>query len=90
RPTAVFQEAQGVFYAQHMLAEARRNFELVIVDGGALIDNLNASPLVAMVDEILLVATLNSTPMRDVTATSQAISVMGRLPTGALLVDEAA
>jgi len=37
-----------------------------------------------------MVATLNSTPMRDVTAASQAISVMGRLPTGALLVDEAA
>ncbi|MER9655029.1 Wzz/FepE/Etk N-terminal domain-containing protein [Mesorhizobium sp. M0152] len=90
RPKAVFPEAQGVYFAQHMLAQASRNFDLVIVDGGALVDNLNASPLVAMADEIVLVATLNSTPMRDVAATSQAISVMGRLPTGALLVDEAA
>ncbi|TPK71988.1 lipopolysaccharide biosynthesis protein [Mesorhizobium sp. B2-4-18] len=90
RPKAAFSEAQGVYFTQHMLAQASRNFELVVVDGGALADNLNASPLVAMVDEIVLVATLNATPMRDVTAASQAISVMGRLPTGALLVDEAA
>ncbi|UVK51613.1 lipopolysaccharide biosynthesis protein [Mesorhizobium sp. AR02] len=90
RQTAVFSEAQGVYFTQHMLAQAGRNFDLVVVDGGALADNLNASPLVAMVDEIVMVATLNSTPMRDVTAASQAISVMGRLPTGALLVDEAA
>lgn len=90
RQTAVFSEAQGVYFTQHMLAQAGRNFDLVVIDGGALADNLNASPLVAMVDEIVMVATLNSTPMADVTAASQAISVMGRLPTGALLVDEAA
>ncbi|WP_136621909.1 MULTISPECIES: GumC family protein [Mesorhizobium] len=90
RSKAVFQEAHGIYFAQHMLAQASRSFELVVIDGGALADNLNASPLVAMVDEIVLVATLNATPMRDVTATSQAVSVMGRLPTGALLVDEAA
>ncbi|WP_322415317.1 GumC family protein [Mesorhizobium huakuii] len=90
RQKAVFSEAQGVYFTQHMLAQAGRNFDLVVVDGGALADNLNASPLVAMVDEIVMVATLNSTPMRDVTAASQAIAVMGRLPTGALLVDEAA
>jgi uncharacterized protein involved in exopolysaccharide biosynthesis/Mrp family chromosome partitioning ATPase len=90
RQTAVFSEARGVYFTQHMLAQAGRNFDLVVVDGGALADNLNASPLVAMVDEIVMVATLNSTPMADVTAASQAISVMGRLPTGALLVDEAA
>lgn len=90
RQKAVFSEAQGVYFTQHMLAQAGRNFDLVVIDGGALADNLNASPLVAMVDEIVMVATLNSTPMRDVTVASQAISVMGRLPTGALLVDEAA
>ncbi|PZV39560.1 GumC family protein [Mesorhizobium kowhaii] len=90
RPKAIFQEAHGVYFAQHMLAQASRSFELVVVDGGALAENLNASPLVAMVDEIVLVARLNATPMRDVTATMQAISVMGRVPTGALLVDEAA
>lgn len=90
RPKAVFQEAHGVYFAQHMLTQASRSFELVVVDGGALAENLNASPLVAMVDEIVLVARLNATPMRDVTATVQAISVMGRVPTGALLVDEVA
>ncbi|TIX27237.1 exopolysaccharide transport family protein [Mesorhizobium sp.] len=90
RSKAVFQEAHGVYFAQQMLAQASRSFELVVIDGGALADNLNASPLVAMADEIVLVATLNTTPMRDVTTTSQAVSVMGRLPTGALLVDEAA
>ncbi|MBN9221279.1 MAG: exopolysaccharide transport family protein [Mesorhizobium sp.] len=90
RQTAAFSEAQGVYFTQHMLAQASRDFQLVVVDGGALADNLNASPLVAMVDEIVLVATLNTTSMREVNATSEAISVMGRLPTGALLVDEAA
>ncbi|MBZ9848844.1 lipopolysaccharide biosynthesis protein [Mesorhizobium sp. CA14] len=90
RPTAVFQEAQALYFAHRMLAEANHNFELVIVDGGALADDLNVLPLVAMADEILLVARLNATPMRDVASTSEAVSVMGRLPTGAMLVDEAA
>ncbi|TPK88866.1 lipopolysaccharide biosynthesis protein [Mesorhizobium sp. B2-4-12] len=90
RPKAGVSEAQGVYFTQHMLAQAGHSFDLVVVDGGALADNLNVSPLVAMVDEIVLVATLNATPMHDVTAASQAISVMGRLPTAAMLVDEAA
>ncbi|MDX8460419.1 GumC family protein [Mesorhizobium humile] len=90
RPTAVFQEAQALYFAHRMLAEANRSFELVVVDGGALADDLNVLPLVAMADEILLVARLNATPMRDVASTSEAVSVMGRLPTGAMLVDEAA
>lgn len=90
RPTAVFQEAQALYFAHRMLAEANHSFELVVVDGGALADDLNVLPLVAMADEILLVARLNATPMRDVASTSEAVSVMGRLPTGAVLVDEAA
>ncbi|WP_434722188.1 GumC family protein [Mesorhizobium sp. RIZ17] len=90
RPTAVFQEAQALYFAHRMLAQANHSFELVVVDGGALADDLNVLPLVAMADEILLVARLNATPMRDVASTSEAVSVMGRLPTGAMLVDEAA
>jgi uncharacterized protein involved in exopolysaccharide biosynthesis/Mrp family chromosome partitioning ATPase len=90
RPAAVFQEAQALYFAHRMLVEASRSFELVVVDGGALADDLNVLPLVAMADEILLVARLNATPMREVAATSEAVSVMGRLPTGAMLVDEAA
>ncbi|MBZ9770076.1 lipopolysaccharide biosynthesis protein [Mesorhizobium sp. CA6] len=90
RPTAVFQEAQALYFAHRMLAEANHSFELVVIDGGALADDLNVLPLVAMADEIVLVARLNATPMRDVAATSEAVSVMGRLPTGAMLVDEAA
>ena len=90
RPAAVFQEAQALYFAHRMLAEANRSFELVVVDGGALADDLNVLPLVAMADEILLVARLNATPMREVASTSEAVSVMGRLPTGAMLVDEAA
>ncbi|RWE79704.1 MAG: lipopolysaccharide biosynthesis protein [Mesorhizobium sp.] len=90
RPAAVFQEAQALYFAHRMLAEANRSFELVVIDGGALADDLNVLPLVAMADEILLVARLNATPMRDVASTSEAVSVMGRLPTGAMLVDEAA
>lgn len=90
RPTAVFQEAQALYFAHRMLAEANHSFELVVIDGGALADDLNVLPLVAMADEILLVARLNGTPMRDVASTSEAVSVMGRLPTGAMLVDEAA
>ncbi|TPO03299.1 Wzz/FepE/Etk N-terminal domain-containing protein [Mesorhizobium sp. B1-1-5] len=90
RPAAVFQESQALYFAHRMLAEANHSFELVVVDGGALADDLNVLPLVAMADEILLVARLNATPMRDVAATSEAVSVMGRLPTGAMLVDEAA
>lgn len=90
RPAAVFQEAQALYFAHRMLAEANHSFDLVVVDGGALADDLNVLPLVAMADEILLVARLNATPMRDVAATSEAVSIMGRLPTGAMLVDEPA
>lgn len=89
RSSAFLEESKALWITQHILIQARRSFELLIIDGGAAKDNLLASPLVAMADEIIVVAELNATPISEVAATAQAVSVMGRSLTGALLVDRA-
>jgi uncharacterized protein involved in exopolysaccharide biosynthesis/Mrp family chromosome partitioning ATPase len=87
RQQAVFQESIGSAFARRMLAQARQNFDLVVLDGGAAAENLKAAPLVAAVDELVLVAQLTVTPQRNVTATTQAVAIMGRAITAVLLVD---
>ena len=90
RAKAGMPEAGGTSAAWQMLARMRRSFEIVVIDGGSLSDDLTASVLVPLADETVIVASLNSTPMSDVNAAVQAMSAMGRLPTCAMLADEAA
>jgi uncharacterized protein involved in exopolysaccharide biosynthesis/Mrp family chromosome partitioning ATPase len=77
-------------FARRMLIEARRQFDLVVINGGAAAENLVAAPLVAAVDEVLMIATLNATPVQDVMTATQALSIMGCSATAVLLVDSIA
>ncbi len=90
RQKASFHESAGRSFAKRMLVEARRQFDLVVVNGGAVAENLKAAPLVASVQDLLLVARLTATPERDLAATAQVLNVMGRSVTAVLLVDPAA
>lgn len=77
-------------FARRMLVEARRQFDLVVINGGAAAENLVAAPLIAAVDEVLMVAELNATPVRDVVAVTQALSIMGCSATAVMLIDSIA
>ncbi len=77
----------GQVFARRMLADARHRFDLVVVNGGAAVENPKVAPLAAAADEVLMVAKLNVTPAREVVAATEALSVMGCLVTAVLLVD---
>jgi uncharacterized protein involved in exopolysaccharide biosynthesis len=87
RENAVFNETDGLSFAHDMLVDARQIFDLVVIDGGDLTENIKASPLVALASDIVLVAELKATPLDSVQAQSMAASVMGRSVTASLLVD---
>ena len=74
-------------FARRMLVDARHQFDFVVVNGGAVVENLKAAPLAAAADEVLMVARLNVTPARELVAATEALSVIGCLVTAVLLVD---
>lgn len=80
----------GHVFARRMLVEARHQFDLVVVNGGAAVENLKVAPLAAAADEVLMVARRNVTPRREIEAATEALSVMGCSVTGVLLVDSIA
>lgn len=70
------------------LDAAGRTFDLVVFDATGLSDTLQASPVVACVDDVLLVAQRNTTPQKDVAEAAEAIAASsGRPITAALLVE---
>jgi len=83
----VLREKEGRYYAQRMLSQARDMFDLVVIDGGPLCENLKAEPLVGLVNGLILVAEKNATPLSDAESVAQAADIMGRPLTGILLVD---
>ncbi|MCY1666781.1 GumC family protein [Rhizobium sp. SL86] len=87
RSRKVLREAQGREHAVAMLAQAHRMFDLVVIDGGILSENLRTAPLVASVDHVILVAEKNQTSLRDVADIRQAAELMGQRLSGILLVD---
>lgn len=89
RSRKILREAQGREHAAAMLAQAQRMFDLIIIDGGILSENLRTAPLVACVDHVILVAEKNQTSLRDVADIRQAAELMGQSLSGILLVDRA-
>lgn len=87
RPKTILNEDKGLVLARAMFVEARNMFELVVIDGGDLTENIKAAALVAAVDDLILVAELKATPLHNIVSTAQAATVMGRSLTAALLVD---
>ena len=90
RRQAASSDRGGYVFARRMLIEARHQFDLVVVNGGAAVENFKAAPLAAAADEVLMVARRNVTPRREVEAATEALSVMGCCVTAVLLVDSMA
>ncbi|MHB8883786.1 MAG: GumC family protein [Methylovirgula sp.] len=90
RRQAMSSERGSYVFARRMLVEARHQFDLVVVNGGAAVENLKAAPLAAAADEVLMVVRRNVTPRREVEAATEALSVMGCSVTAVLLVDSMA
>lgn len=70
-----------------MLAEARQHFDLIVIDGGVIAENLQVAPLLNAVDEVLLVAQLAKTTQNEAYRAADAASIMGRPISAVLLVD---
>jgi uncharacterized protein involved in exopolysaccharide biosynthesis/Mrp family chromosome partitioning ATPase len=87
RVRSAFPGAAGRDHAGEMLVEAGGHFELVVVDGGPVAENLRIAPLAAVADEILLVARLAVSSQAEVTAAADAAAIMGRPVSAVLLVD---
>jgi uncharacterized protein involved in exopolysaccharide biosynthesis/Mrp family chromosome partitioning ATPase len=83
----MLRESDSRANAQKMLSHAHRMFDLVVIDGGILSENLKTAPLVASVDAVVLVAEKNVTNLKDAEALAQAAELMGHRLTGILLVD---
>lgn len=80
-------KALGRSFAMRMLGEASRHFDVVIVDAGALATNVTIAPLVGMAEEIVLVAELYETRLRDIAETIDTARIMGRTVTATILVE---
>lgn len=74
-------------FAIRTLAEAGKDFDIVIIDGGVLSRNIKMAPMVAVVEQILLVSRLNGAEQRDVAEIAEATMVMGRSIGAAILID---
>jgi uncharacterized protein involved in exopolysaccharide biosynthesis/Mrp family chromosome partitioning ATPase len=87
RQKAAPQKVNGRAFAARMLAEASRHFDIVVMDGGVLAQNIKIAPLVATVEHIILVTRLYHTKQSEVARVVEAARIMGRSVTAAILVD---
>jgi succinoglycan biosynthesis transport protein ExoP len=70
-----------------LLLEARQHFDLLIVDGGGVAENVQVAPLLTAADEVLLIAQLARTTQGAVSRAADAAIIMGRPVSAVLLVD---
>ncbi len=87
RYKAVSREAVTFAFAKRMLAQAKQEFDLVIVDGGEMAASVTASALATAVGEVVLVLALNVTRQRAVVAAADRIGAMSRRISALILVD---
>lgn len=69
------------------LAGVKGRFELVIVDGGVLSENLRVGPVAAAADRLLLVVCNGATRQRDLIDLVDTSEALGRPISGSLLLD---
>ncbi len=74
--------------AWRMLVEARNLFDLVIIDGGVLTDNLAVAPLLSAANEVVFVAHLARTTLHDLRVLADAAMIMGHPLSAAVLIDD--
>jgi uncharacterized protein involved in exopolysaccharide biosynthesis len=72
---------------ERFIAGVKGRFELVIVDGGVLTENLRLGPLAAASDRLLLVACNGATRQRDLIDLVDTSEALGRPISGSLLLD---
>ncbi|TCR68562.1 exopolysaccharide transport family protein [Bosea sp. BK604] len=87
RQKAAPQKVDGRAFASRMLAEASRHFDIVVMDGGVLTQNIKIAPLVATVEHIVLVGQLYVTQQNEIGRVVEAARLMGRTVTAAVLID---
>lgn len=87
RQKAAPQKVNGRAFAARMLAEASRHFDIVVMDGGVLAQNIKIAPLVATVEHIVLVTRLYHTKQSEIARVVEAARIMGRSVTATVLVD---
>lgn len=75
---------------ERFLHRARADFDLVLIDGGALATNLRMNTLAAASDRLLVVAHRGTTRHRDLLEMLDVSEMLGRTPSGAILVGAAA
>jgi Mrp family chromosome partitioning ATPase len=73
--------------ASHFLSKAQWRFDLLIIDGGALAENLPVAPLFTNVDVVIFVAQLFGTALDDVNRAFDSAGLMGRPINGIVLLD---
>ena len=72
---------------ERFIAGVKGRFELVIVDGGVLSENLRLGPVAAAADRLLLVVCNGATRQRDLIDLVDTSEALGRPVSGSLLLD---
>ncbi|WP_292513195.1 exopolysaccharide transport family protein [Methylobacterium sp.] len=72
------------------LDEVGRRFDLVVIEGGALVENIEATPLMKLSDAVLLVADAGVTTQRDLLDATEAAILAGCPVSAGVLVSRAA
>jgi len=62
-------------------------FDLLIIDGGVLSENLSIEPLLGAVDQVIMVGQIALTSQVDVASTADAAAIMGRPISAVILID---
>ena len=73
--------------AARFLADAGREFDLVIIDGGDVARNIAIGPLLGVVDHVLMVGEFYVTPQNEAASLAETADIMGGGLTGAILVE---
>ena len=77
-------------FAERMLSDARRNYDLVVIDGGTITLNSNLEALARRMDVVIFVGTLGNTLQKDLIAANDAAARMGDQDLSVLLVSNPA
>lgn len=85
-PTRLSRACLDRTHVERFLHRARADFDLVLIDGGALATNLRMNPIAAAADRLLVVAHQGTTRLRDLLDVLDVAEMLGRPPSGAILV----
>lgn len=92
---AVLGRGQGVIPGgggngfERVLAEACSRFDLVLIDGCVITEDLGALPIAGGADEVVFVARLGATRREEVTMAADVLSTLGRRISATLLIKPA-